>query len=258
MSLQMGYNGRNRVPGISTAVETFENEILWGTYESIQKTGLIIDAAARDVGNTGKTHILRAGLLMGLNESTGKLHPWTPTANDGTEYVWGVLLESINMFGSDASGVDRLTGNMVCAGGLLADQLIIPGTTARGLSGNALEMLSRLRLRQNFRLNDSYQYGRPINVITVPTADEITDGITLTVNDSHKEFHSESAITITLPATPYKGVEYTFFGNGDEITVASGSSNILVPGAALANSLAVDDIIRRVVGDGTQWVVYAL
>lgn len=257
MSFQQGYGGRNRVPGLSTVAQTFENEVLWGTYESIQKSGLVIDGSTRDTGNTGRTGVLRAGLPMGLNTASGKLHVWNPTANDGTEYIWGVLTESV-MAEHNGTDIDRMTGGIVVAGGLLANQLIVPGTTARGIVGNALEMLMRLRLRQNFNLNDSYQHGRPINVITVPTADEISGGVTLTVSNSHKEFHSESAITYTLPATPYKGVEYTFFGNGDTITVASGSSNILTPGSALAGSLAVLDEINRVVGDGTQWVVYAL
>lgn len=254
MSVEFTYGGRDRLPGYQAAIETQENEFLFGPYPAQYFTGLQVDGAARDVGNTGKTHILRAGLLMGLVTATNKLKEWSPTAQDGTEYVFGILKEArtMQMNGSDT---DRLTGHMVLAGGLLANRLIVPGTTAKGISGNALEMLIRQQLRGRFIMNDTYMNARPEYFIHTVSAAEASDGITLTAAQSHREYHSTAAVAITLPTTPFKGVKYTFYGEGAIITVGSGSSNIKVPGVALAASLAVEDEIQEVIGDGSQWLV---
>jgi hypothetical protein len=261
MTAQFTYGGRNRVPGITAAVETFENEFLWGPYEAQYISGLTIAGTARDTGNTGSTHILRAGLLLGQNFTTKKLQQWTPTATDGTEYIWGVLKESRTML-SQNSDTDRLTGLIVVGGGVLSNRLIVPGTTAPGISGNALEYLVRQQMRANFMLNDSYMFSRPEFMVRTVSAAEQTAGITLTVADSHTAFHNTGGtVTITLPATAYKGVKYQFYAQvstTDEVTVASGSSNILVPGASAASSLSVDGAYKEVVGDGTNWVVKAL
>jgi len=258
---QFTYGGRDRVPGISTAVETFENEILWGPYEAQFISGLTIDGAARDVGNTGNTHILRAGLLLGQITATGKLKEWSPAAVDGTEYVWGILKESRTML-SNNTNTDRLTGLIVVGGGLLSDRLIIPGTSALGIAGNALEYLVRQHLRVRFMLNDSYMFARPEIQIHTVSAAEQTSGITLTLADSHRAYHNTGdVIAITLPTTAYKGLVYEFYAHTtttDIITVGSGSANIVVPGSAGASSLAVDAEIVRLEGDGTNWIVKSL
>jgi hypothetical protein len=163
---------------------------------------------------------------------------------------------------SQNSDTDRLTGLIVVGGGVLSNRLIVPGTTAPGISGNALEYLVRQQMRANFMLNDSYMFSRPEFMVRTVSAAEQTAGITLTVADSHTAFHNTGGtVTITLPATAYKGVKYQFYAQvstTDEVTVASGSSNILVPGASAASSLSVDGAYKEVVGDGTNWVVKAL
>lgn len=259
MTTQFVYGGRDRVPGITTAVETFENEFLWGTYESQQISGLTIDGTARDAGNTGNTHILRPGLILGQNFTTKKLFEWNPTGTDGTEYPWGILKEARTVK-SNNSDTDRLTGLIVVGGGLLSNKLIVPGSVTLGLSGSVHEYYLRMMLRHRFMLNDSYMYGRPEWMIHTVSAAEQTAGITLTLSDSHRSYHNTGGtITITLPATPYKGVEYEFYAQTtttDAITVSSGSSNILNPGAVAASSLSVDAAIRKVKGDGSNWIVY--
>ena len=257
MSTQFSYGGRDRVPGISASVETFENEFTWGPWPAQHLSGLVINGATRDTGNTGSTHILRAGLLLGLNNTTQELNVWDPTAVDGTEYIWGVLKESRSMLSNNTS-TDRLSGPIVVAGGLISNRLIVPGTTALGLASSAsLEYLARQQLRSRFVLNDDFQFARPEWTIHTVSEAEGIAGITLTARNTNREYQSEEAVTITLPATPYKGLRYRFFGNGEAITVASGSSNIKVPGASAANTLAVEDVIREVYGNGSQWVVLA-
>lgn len=263
MAFQQVYGGRHRKPGISSTVETFENEFLWGTYPSQQISGLAIDGSTRDTGNTGYTHILRPGILLGQNSSTKKLFVWNPSAIDGTEYIWGVLAgNGLSMLSNNAN-TDRFDGLIVVGGGLLSNRLIIPGTTAVGIVGNALEYVARQQLRANFMLNDSYMFGRPDWTIHTVSAAEQSAGITLLHSDSHREYHnSGGTLTATLPATPYKGVRYRFYAQTpttDEITVASGSSNILVPGdLSSASSLSVDGDFLELEGDGSNWVVLEL
>jgi len=264
MTNQFTYGGRDRVPGISAAVETFENEFLWGPYEAQYISGLTIDGTTRDTGNTSYTHILRAGLMLGQQTASKKLFVWDPTAQDGTEYIWGILKESRSMLSMNVS-TDRLTGLIVVGGGLLSNRLIIPGTTAPGIAGNALEYLVREQLRMRFMLNDSYMFARPDFQIHTVTAAEQTAGITLTLADSHRAYHWDDAgggddVVITLPATPYKGLVYKFVSTttGDVITITSGTANIRLPGAANATTLACSGSIHIVRGDGSLWIAEEL
>lgn len=259
MGIPVIYGGRDRVPGITSAIETFENEFVWGPWPAQYISGLVIDGTTRDTGNTGYTHILRAGLLMGQDHTTKKLKVWDPTATDGSEYIWGILKESRSMLMNNAS-TDKLTGAIMVAGGVLSNRLIVPGTTAVGLASSAsLEYLARQQLRMRFMLNDSYEYSRPEEMIHNVSASEQSGGITLTNADSHRIYRNTGGtVTITLPANPYKGLKFAFYAlvtTTDAITVSSGSSNIVDPGAAAASSATVDGAYKEVIGDGTYWIV---
>ncbi len=269
MTNQFTYGGRDRVPGISAAVETFENEFLWGPYEAQYISGLVIDGSSRDTGNTGSTHILRAGLLLGQQRGQSdadddKLFPWDPTQTDGREYIWGVLKESRSML-SNNTNTDRLSGLIVVGGGVLSNRIIIPGTTNPGIVGNALEYLVRQQMRHNFMLDDSYMFSRPDFQIHTVTAAEQAAGITLTNADSHRAYHWDDAgggddVAITLPANAYKGLAYKFVSTttGDAITITSGSTNIILPGAAAASTQACSGTIMIARGDGTNWIIEEL
>lgn len=259
MTINHVYGGKNREPGITTTVETFENEFMFGSYPIQQMSGLRIDASARDVGNTGTTKVLRAGLLMGQNFTTKNLLPWNPDALDGTEYIWGILQESQSVRDALNDEAARLSGFIVIGGGVLSNRLIIPGQTDLGLSQNAaLEYVARAQLRANFILNDSYMHSRNSDPIikTVPDA-----GLVLDYEDSHSYFiysGAEENVTVTLPATPYRGIIYKGAAPSGEFTFSSGSANIRVPGVALANSYQLSTANSRVVqiiGTGTEWLV---
>lgn len=262
MSINYLYGGRDRVPGVTAAIETFENEFTWGRWETREVTGLVIDGATRDTGNTGYTHILRAGILLGLNNTTNELQVWDPAATDGSEYIFGILKESRSMLSNNTS-TDRLTGAVVLSGGIRGSRLVIPGTTALGISGNANEYLIRQQLRNRFMFDDDFQYARPERQLVTVSAAQRTSGITLTHADSHKfYFNTGGTLAVALGSlVPYKGVEFDFFASvttTDAITVSSGSANIKAPGVAAASSLVVDGTCRRLVGSGTQWLVQAL
>ena len=253
------FTGRDGIPGINPVVDTFENEFLFGSYPVQQYTGLVISQDARDVGNTINPQILRQGLLLGKVEATQELKEWSPNASDGSEYIWGILNQTISLrsiagqSGGTNNTESRLTGYIVFAGGLLANRIIIPGSAETGIVGNPNEYLVRALLRENFFLNDSYQYARPNTFIQVLTA---ADGPVYTVTEveSGKEFHSTVPIVATLPATPYRGLEYKFYNEGATTTVSSGSLNIRVPGAALDDNIAVTTPVT-ICGTGTEWLV---
>lgn len=250
MSLQHSFTGLNGRPGISTVAQTFENEFLWGNWYIQQHTGLLIDSSARDVGNTGNPEILRQGILLGKVESTQTLTVWNPNATDGSEYIFGVLNQTVSM--RSLSGTqDRLNGFIVMSGGLQVDRIIIPGSVNVGIVGNPLEYQVRALLRPNFLLNDSYQYARPDDFIT--TIPSSASPMALTHLQSHKRFHSNANVTMTLP-TPIRGVKFTFYNDGATTTVGSNSANIKVPGAAPATSLTVSDEVITLIGTGTQWL----
>ena len=247
-----GLNGR---PGISQVVETFENEFLWGHYESQQFTGLLISQDARDMGNTDRTEILRQGLLLGLVESTQMLKEWDPTATDGSECVWGILNQTVSLR-SLVGTQDRLNGYVVYSGGLLADRVIIPGNTQLGIKGDPLEFQVRAALRANFKLNDSYYKSRPNGFFQNLTAAELAAGvIQVGLEQSHRTFSAVNNGTMLLPATPVSGVEYEFYAEGATLTITSGTPNIRVPGEALAAAYAVTDAVVTICGTGTEWLV---
>ena len=253
------FTGRDGVPGINPVVDTFENEFLFGSYPIQQYSGLLISQDARDVGNTINPQILRQGLLLGKVEETQELKEWSPNASDGSEYIWGILNQTISLrsIGGQSGGTNntesRLTGYVVIAGGVLTQRLIIPGSPNTGILGNANEYLVRALLRENFILSDSYQYSRPQGFIQTLSA---ADGpvYTVSLNDSGKEFHSSVSIGVVLPPTPSRGLTYSFYNEGATTAVTSGSVNIRVPGDPLANSLAVTTPVT-LCGTGTEWLV---
>ena len=253
------FTGKDGIPGINPVVETFENEFLFGSYPIQQYSGLVISQEARDVGNTINPQVLRQGLLLGKVEETQELKEWTPNASDGSEYIWGILNQTISLrsIGGQSGGTNntesRLTGYIVISGGLLTQRIIIPGSPSPGILGNANEYLVRALLRENFILSDSYQYSRPNGFIQTLAA---SDGpvYTVSLNDSGKEFHSVVPINAVLPDTPSRGLTFGFYNEGSTTVVTSGSANIRVPGSGLANSLSVDTPVTFC-GTGTEWLV---
>jgi hypothetical protein len=165
---------------------------------------------------------------------------------------------------SNNTNTDRMTGPVFIGGGLLANRLIVPGTTALGLDADAVNgPLARALMRANFILNDDYSHGRPVYGFHTVTAAEQSAGITLTAVDSHVEYYNTGGtVTIALAAlNPSRGLEFRFHAvtaTTDAITVTSSSSNILTPGSAADASEAVDAQIKRIYGNGVNWVVETL
>jgi hypothetical protein len=258
MTLQQRYGGLHREPGISTVVEEFKNEFLWDRWENHELMGERLSGAARDTGNTGNTTILRAGLLLGMVTASNKLKEWNPTGTDGSQYIFGVLRYSINVQNASADQ-DRFLGPIVVGGGVKADKLIIPGTTAKGIAGNAVEWAIRAQMNGRFFMDDGHKYmldyQRPLTKATDYTV----------VNADHgTEFNTDGAagaVTFSLPATPLAGLEFYFRNTAAQNMIIDGASDIVVAGHTTLDadtitfSTAGDKLgaYVRVRGDGTYW-----
>src|ERR1700690_2585834 len=88
--MAMQFTGANQVPGIGSVLSTVEKIFLWGLREQQVIKDCIIGGASRDNGNS-PTDVLRPGLLLGKNSFTNKVYQWSPTANDGTEKIYGIM-----------------------------------------------------------------------------------------------------------------------------------------------------------------------
>lgn len=256
------FTGAFGLPSVQSALETSENVFWWGRFEQEAFIGSIIDGSARDAGNTGYTDVLRPGLLLGKITSSGKLKEWSPTATDGTQNVYGILGYSQKMQRMGANA-DRWIGWVYAWGFLKADRIIVPGTTAFGISGNAQEHIIRNQMSSRFTFSDKlegYSFGGFRDVVAKTGDYSVTeaDHDTLFTNRG-----AAGAVNFTLPATAEKGLRYSFYVVADQnVTVTGGTADTMVT----ANDAAADSVAWStssekigggfdVYGDGTSWLV---
>lgn len=187
-------------PGMSAALETQENRIWWGLRSQQVVKGEIILSTTVDAGNSPTT-LLRAGLLLGKNSTTGKCTIWDPTATNGTEHIYGVLLHDQSMLAQGATTGDKFIGWVLVGGNVIASSLLIPAEASLGINGNAKELQVRAYMTQTgrFILDDEPQgstgggWQRIINK---------TGNYTVLESDNNTFFHTEGAsgvVYFTLP-----------------------------------------------------------
>lgn len=255
------------VPGITALQEASESDLYWsGDFNNVLLNGQVIDGASRDVGNTGKTTLLRAGLLMGRVRATKKLKEWSPNATDGTETIHGLLLTDVNTQRLNANE-DRFYGFIMVGGPVKIERLIVPGTAAIGISGNALEYLILAQLQNRFAFteidlaSESYTTLNGYKNIIAKTANYtvlLADNETLFTNKG-----AAGAVTFTLPTTAIEGLHYGFFVAADNnLIVAGGTADTLIVfNDAAADSIAFQTASEKlggmfeVFGDGALWMV---
>jgi len=214
------FTSRYATPGIRAVKENFEKAITFGPWEH-NRAFLVpacIAGAASDAGNTSYTHVLRPGLLLGRYNSAGnyKCKEWTPTATDGTEDIFGILMSDITVH---EAGVDQDRWVSVLIGGnVKAGSIIVPGQTDPGLASQVLEWTIRSQMSQRFVFDDWYNLAhmgaaafgwRKVRAIT-------TSAYTITTRDNGTLFTNEgnaSNTLLTLPAVASsKGLHYGFLG----------------------------------------------
>src|SRR5262245_24066755 len=114
------------VPGLGAAGYNYETSFRWGPSGLGAIQGMQISGAARDAG-ASPTSSLRPGLLLGQITASGLLKEYNPTGTDGSQNVYGILMEGLKVVDNDGTNTNRIYGVLVwglvkAAGLLLLDE----------------------------------------------------------------------------------------------------------------------------------------
>lgn len=239
----------NLLPGQGqTEYLTQENEITWGKWFHKQTAMGLVDKDAVDAGNTPTT-ILRAGLPLGLQTTSGQLLQWDPYAQDGTNHLFGFYCGPSESMALLSGTTERWIGDILVQGNIQASKIIMPGQASAGLSGKTYEFLLREQMEGRFMPDDEisagYMQKKEYTIAAATTALTVTEAMNRTV------FVTDTALaadcTLTLPV-PRPGLEYYFVHPSTTATTelildGPGTGEFWTGGAA-ANTLTI-------VGDNT-------
>jgi hypothetical protein len=220
------FSSMMQIPGISDKLVTQSRVIYFGPQELQYVQPGVLLSTITDAGNT-PTSLLRAGLLLGRVTASGKETVWTPTAVDGTQFISGILLWDLQV-SINGTGVAQFVGPIMRSGMVKASDLIIPGQSTYGLSGQTYEWLARQQLSRRFYIDDTPFHGAGrFRKIQDKTADyTITEAET---GCCFTNAGAVGAVIFTLPATAKEGLEYSFFGMVDQtLTITSGTADKIV------------------------------
>jgi hypothetical protein len=158
--------------------------------------------------------------------------------------------------------IDRFVGMILVGGMVDPAKLIVPGTTALGISGNANEFAIRSQLwpRITFYNNFAGVRNGTWRDVVAKTAN-----YTVTTDDTDILFTNRGAsgaVNFTLPANARKGLRYGFFVVADQnVTVTAGTADTMVVfNDAAADSIAFSTSSEKIggmieiIGDGTGWL----
>ena len=224
-------------PGLESILETVQNQFWWGRESQQKFLPPTISSVATDSSNTVTT-VLRGGLLLGQITASGKLTTWSPTATNGAQEIYGVLVSPVSMLDAGAA-TDRYAFVMV-GGNLLSDRLLIGGNAEEGIVGDAQEFnVSNQLNAKGFCMDRHHIYAasqqgqRQLN---------ITAAVTITAAADHgRTFVLAGAgggVTLAPPA-PQKGLTYHFWNQDASNTLTidpAGANTISIPGAPTATT----------------------
>lgn len=238
------------MPGIGDAIESTEREFMAGYQTSWQAISVVLDSTTVDSGNTPTT-LLRRGLLLGRDSTTGQYEDYDPTATDGTQIARGFLLDNVNMLDSSTGSAADKMARMVWSGYAKADQLI------------NLNYQARRQLR--FIAFDDGPFddeGADLKIVYARTTD-------LTVTSAYNNYTfsnsgASGAVNFTLP-TLARGLRFRFIVEADQtVTVTSAAGDdMVVPNDASADSVAFSTAGDKIGGSvevfanaaATKWIV---
>ena len=238
------YQELHQLPGMTAAVETFENEFLVEGMPYNYRSSCLLDGTSTDAGNTDNTSLLRKGLLMSYDRNSKKWGPWTYyTPNDATnnyrQTVDGVLAISVDVTGSTDRAVPIVTKGFV-----MAERLIVPGTTANGgsfgLAGSALRYAVGQVMTPALVL-DNLDYGREGGLIYVDD-DDVATSFDDYPNGSTFVYTGANAVTNQALPTPVPGRKISIFSHGDAtLSFLSPVDNSIYHGGTNGNTLTLTD-----------------
>ena len=230
------FDGSMQIPGLDALRETFENIVTWGRWEQQKFLPVVLSGAARDVGNTSQTSMLRPGLLMGKITASKLYKEYNALGTDGSEVLAGVLLYDQKMTLSTGSLDRDRMGWLMVGGNLRTGNLIVPGDNDLGLGDTeGLKYVSAIRnwLHGRFLLDDdiagvqSGGWGGWSRVMDVSLHPSATGGppvsaLTLTNADNGTFFHTAAVggnFTITVPtAASSIGMRFGVYHAGGALT----------------------------------------
>lgn len=245
----------NLLPGQGqTEYLTIESQITWGKWFHMQTAMGLVDKDAVDAGNSPTT-ILRPGLPLGVQTTSGQLLQWDPYATDGTNKLFGFYAgpsESMSML---SGTTEKWIGDILVQGNVKAGSIIMPGQASAGISGKDYEFLLRGQMEGRFMPDDEISAGyMQMKEYTIAAA---TTTFTVTSLMNRTIFVTDTALaascTFTLPA-PRPGLEFYFAHPsttaGTALILDGPSTGEFWVGGAAANtiSLAGDNTtgLRRV------------
>lgn len=235
----MSASGPYALGGISADRVTAEREIFWGSdalrFAAMAQPG-IVGSGTVDAGNTPTTD-LRAGLLLGINSTSGEFEDWNPDATDGTQWLAGVLCDNVRMLDLDGTAADRQPRVCVAGGRLKTRRLLIEGTAF--LSSTDRYLARRALAKAGFLLDDDpFNYLSGLNQRVVRATGAGAYVVTAAQNGSLIIFSNAAAVAVTLP-TLIPGLAFDILREGDEeIVVASAAGDDIIVG----NDLSADSI----------------
>lgn len=240
MAFPFDYNDA-AFPGIETVLETVQNQVWWGRHERQVFAPAVISGTARDAGNSVVT-TLRGGLLLGRITSSGLLKEWVPTATDGSQTVYGVLISPLNATDGAGADTNRYTYVMV-NGDLMDDRVLVPTNAEEGLVGDALEFQVRAQAYPRFNFDRSII--RVGNTFDSRTRVRITDYSVLEADNGTMFLNTgaSGAVVLALPVGKI-GMRYAAAAVAAQTVTfssAAASGTIVTPGDAAATTWAITE-----------------
>lgn len=264
MGFLYNFDGHFLTPGMGVPATEVVNPhgAQWGRLFDMKFLSAQIDGSSRDTGNTGYTSVLRPGLVLGKVASSGKLKQWDPTATDGTAKPWGILAHAMAMTQS-GTDQDRFSAMVYVGGSITPQGVLVPGNTAYGLDGDDEEYNLRAQLSPGFVFSDD-----PLGCLTGKAGGVMIAAASATLSEIHNGNlivvrGATGAVTLTLPASPKKGLRYRIQNVSDQnLILAAGTADTMV----VFNDLTADSVALQtagdligggfeVIGDGTGWLV---
>jgi len=210
-------------PGFTAPQESEQKQITWsgrhGQDQVVTQRATVLSSTV-DSGNTPTT-TLRAGLVMAIRDSDGKVTKYAPDANDGSQIAVGVLEQHQDMLVNGVA-TDRYT------------QMIVHGLVREGellnLDARARQQLARQIVFDRKPLS-------PAPMLAPRGVYRKTASYTLTTADNGLLFVVSGTATITLP-TKANGLAFRVLQIADNDLTISGSSDLIHKGSAAASSVA--------------------
>lgn len=215
------------LPGIDAALETVENEFMYGPAAPFQVEGVILDSSAVDATGTPTT-LLRRGLVMGQITATSKWADYDPTATDGTQFPLGFLYQNVNMYDIGAGAVREKVGRILKFGNVKTGSVY------------GFDEFARVALGGRFLWDDNrYPHLGGFFGPVAKTAD-----YTVLTTDNGKAFTTTGgagARVFTLPAigSSIRGCRFRFHNTVDQnMTVTAPANKLVTFNNATATSVA--------------------